>query len=255
MSQATLSTPIDPALLAREQAHFDEHYSDEAARGSAGSRDSGVDVRLTIVGFAIDDAAPIRLVKINRAQIQRNRRRHSGGHRDRDRLKHRSDWAVQMPAHNADNLFVPFDRGPKAREPSLVRARIHPTNARHNRRVVHHDQSGRRGVRGQFVKECVGRISARILVAFAQNAPGSAFMRHFDKGRAAGLVDREPRDAREIGDSPAGQSASKLGDILLRVAAIDTERVQFEDFAREVFIQTAHPAVVLRAAALALAKG
>ncbi|MEO0475671.1 MAG: class I SAM-dependent methyltransferase [Planctomycetota bacterium] len=35
MSQATLSTPIDLALLAREQAHFDEHYTDEAAQGIA----------------------------------------------------------------------------------------------------------------------------------------------------------------------------------------------------------------------------
>jgi SAM-dependent methyltransferase len=35
MTQALSSDALDPALLAREQAHFDEHYADEAARGIA----------------------------------------------------------------------------------------------------------------------------------------------------------------------------------------------------------------------------
>lgn len=35
MTQALSQHPIDPARLAREQAHFDEHYADEAAQGIA----------------------------------------------------------------------------------------------------------------------------------------------------------------------------------------------------------------------------
>ena len=35
MTQALMPKTIDPALLAREQAHFDQHYTDEAAQGIA----------------------------------------------------------------------------------------------------------------------------------------------------------------------------------------------------------------------------
>ena len=35
MTQATSPTAIDPALLEREQEHFDQHYADEAAQGIA----------------------------------------------------------------------------------------------------------------------------------------------------------------------------------------------------------------------------
>src|SRR5918994_5144823 len=45
------------------------------------------------------------------------------------------------------------------------------------------------------------------------------------------------RGASQPTDSPAGQNFGELLNILLRVAAVDAERVQFEQLARIVFVQ------------------
>ena len=40
-------------------------------------------------------------------------------------------------------------------------------------------------------------------------------------------------------DGPAGEDARKRGDVCLRIAAADAQRVELQNFAREVFVQSA----------------
>ena len=47
-------------------------------------------------------------------------------------------------------------------------------------------------------------------------------------------------------DGPAGEAARYFGHILLRVAAVDTQGVQFHQFAAVVFIQSTRMLVLLR---------
>ena len=48
-----------------------------------------------------------------------------------------------------------------------------------------------------------------------------------------------PRSAAEATDGPAGQDLRELLHVLLRVAAVDAERVQLEQLARVVLVQPA----------------
>src|SRR5262245_45710037 len=53
------------------------------------------------------------------------------------------------------------------------------------------------------------------------------------------LVEAETSAALRLIDAPAGQHLGQFGDVFLRVAAIDSERVQLHDLARVVFVQPA----------------
>src|SRR5262249_1335351 len=54
------------------------------------------------------------------------------------------------------------------------------------------------------------------------------------------LVELKVRVFPRLLDGPAGKAASHFGDIFLRVAAVDTERVQLHEFAPVVLIQPAN---------------
>ena len=59
-----------------------------------------------------------------------------------------------------------------------------------------------------------------------------------------------PSAATETADGPAGEDLRELLHVLLRVAAVDAERVQLEQLARVVLVQPAlRPAAAARALA------
>ena len=109
-------------------------------------------------------------------------------------------------------------------------------------------------MRGEIVEDGNRLIGARVAVALAQHSACAAFMRHFDKGRAARLVLCKASHARQVRDRPTRQRAREFGDVFLCVPAVDAQRVQLEDLAREVFIQAASASSPIGASPLALTK-
>ena len=61
----------------------------------------------------------------------------------------------------------------------------------------------------------------------------------------------KPPPCRGLLDRPAGERARHLGDVLLRVAAVDAERVQLHQLARVVLVQPARRAWRCRRAGIA----
>src|SRR5688572_28249037 len=59
---------------------------------------------------------------------------------------------------------------------------------------------------------------------------------------ALDLVCRRPPVTARIGDRPTGERSSHFNNILLRISAVDAERVQFHQLACVVFVQ---PAIAL----------
>src|SRR5262245_20867155 len=63
----------------------------------------------------------------------------------------------------------------------------------------------------------------------------------------AGIVERGNKAERAAAiDGPSGKCARDLDDVLLRVAGIDTECVEFQQLSTVVFIQPAHTLFALR---------
>ena len=105
----------------------------------------------------------------------------------------------------------------------------------------------------QVLEDGLTLLHAVVGVALAQQALRARLVEHLAEEEFAGLaaVEAEAREAPALvlaADRPAGDGLGEGGDVGLRVSAVDAERVQLEDFARQVFVD-----VDLAAAALAAA--
>ena len=60
------------------------------------------------------------------------------------------------------------------------------------------------------------------------------------------LVEDEGAAALRLEDGPAGEAARRFGDVLLGVAAVHAERVQFQQFAAVVFVEAARALLAAR---------
>ncbi len=105
----------------------------------------------------------------------------------------------------------------------------------------------------QILENGLTLLHAVFGVALAQQALRARLVEHLAEEELARLaaVEAETRETPALvlaADRPAGNGLGEGGDVGLGVAAVDAERVQFEDFARQVFVD-----VELAAAAFAAA--
>ena len=70
-------------------------------------------------------------------------------------------------------------------------------------------------------------------IVFAKHDLIARFVQAVDEDKFAAVLGHAWLDP-----GPAGEHVGKAGDVLLRIAATDAERMQFEDFAGEIFVQT-----------------
>ena len=96
------------------------------------------------------------------------------------------------------------------------------------------DVACRGSVRRQIAKHVHAGALPAVRVALAQHRPVAGFVARRGKEELAGFR----RGIGKIADRPAGQNARQVGDIVLRVAAADAQRVQLQDFARQIFVQS-----------------
>jgi hypothetical protein len=73
-----------------------------------------------------------------------------------------------------------------------------------------------------------------LVVGFAEKGFGARFVKVFAEVKTAGNPAGEPPLA--AADRPSRDDLGKGGDIILRVAAVDAQRMQFENFASQVLI-------------------
>ena len=90
-----------------------------------------------------------------------------------------------------------------------------------------------RGMLGKVGQHCARLRNARLTVARAHDRLGAWLVR--------GVVERELAELAAAGkpvgaDRPARECTRESGDVLLRVAAVHAERVQLENFARQVLV-------------------
>ena len=96
------------------------------------------------------------------------------------------------------------------------------------------DVACRGAVRRQIAKHVHAGDLPAVRIVLAQHCPVSGFVARRGKEELAGFR----CGIGKIADRPAGQNACQAGDIVLRIAAADAQRVQLQDFAREIFVQS-----------------
>ena len=95
------------------------------------------------------------------------------------------------------------------------------------------DMPRRRRRAGEVVEHGAALREAVFLVAAAEHRPRAALVRVGVECEGAG----RPEPPVGADDAPAGERAGEFGDVGLRVAAADAERVQLHDLAREILVE------------------
>src|SRR6185436_10210584 len=110
----------------------------------------------------------------------------------------------------------------------------HAVDERRRRRIG--DQALAELRREELRGRRMAREKADHRLPFLDSAAGAEALSE-DELRLAVVEKTAEREARVAAiDAPAGEHACKLGDVLLRVAAIDAERVQLHQLARIVLV-------------------
>src|SRR4051812_26507441 len=91
----------------------------------------------------------------------------------------------------------------------------------------------RRRMGGKRAQHLLARLQAAIGVTLAEHSLVAWLVPRRGEEELAGLGKR----IGEIADRPSGKNASEVGDVLLAVAAADTQRVQLQNFAREILVE------------------
>ena len=95
------------------------------------------------------------------------------------------------------------------------------------------DVARRRRMDGEIGERRDALLLTALGIALVEQSLGTRLVRERAK------AERPRRRLLRSRDRPAGQDARQRLDIVLRIAAIDTERVQLEDFASEILVEAA----------------
>src|SRR5215510_2952426 len=92
----------------------------------------------------------------------------------------------------------------------------------------------RRGVTAEIRQDCQGLAFARLWIGLPQQCLRSRLMQLLAEEVAARCATSEPPFA--AADRPARKDLGEGCDVRLRIAAVDSQRVQLEDLARQVLV-------------------
>ena len=75
-------------------------------------------------------------------------------------------------------------------------------------------------------------------IFFAEQFLRPGFVNVFTKFKFSGFTVRETSTVVGAADGPSGNDFRETCDILLRIAAVDAQRMQFQDLTRQVLVQS-----------------